>query len=250
SREPVLERTILALSETETADEAVLEILKQVSERKDVSVLIFTYRTISAVKLAALVESKFPGDFGPGGALAYHARMSKAVRERTRKSYLSGRSRCVVTTTALAAGVNFPTTDVIIRDLTFPGFGPLPLDQLSQMVGRAGRSHQPGHAFLVHRPSDGWKIDQLINQLSTPAFPALTSAIAGGTTANHSRSNSANTATVATAVLSLLARREEPLRRVEISDFFARSLVGTSFTTVLDDALQWICDTRRLLAYE
>jgi replicative superfamily II helicase len=79
----------------------------------------------------------------------------------------------------LAAGVNLPTTHVIVRDLTFQGTDPLPVDQLVQMAGRAGRGDKRGHAFFVHRKNDAWKIERLLTELKEPPFPELSSALRG-----------------------------------------------------------------------
>ena len=99
------------------------------------------------------------------------------MREKAIEAYLAGSSRCLVCTSALAAGVNLPASHVIVRDLTFAGVGPLHIEDLIQMSGRAGRGIRPGHAFFIHRPSDAWSLEELVENLEHPCLRSLTSAL-------------------------------------------------------------------------
>jgi Lhr-like helicase len=67
----------------------------------------------------------------------YHSKMSLASRDMVRQGLFSGKVRVVVSTSALAMGVNLPTSHVIIRDLTFPGVKHLSTAEIMQMIGRA-----------------------------------------------------------------------------------------------------------------
>jgi ATP-dependent DNA helicase len=248
-RQPLLDRTIITLNEEETADEAVLQIVSDLAPVAAANLLVFTYRTDSAVKLARLLNERLPGQFGVDGALAYHAKMPKAARDKVRDSSLSGRSRCVVTTTALAAGVNLPTTDVIVRDLTFQGIDPLPVDQLVQMAGRAGRGENCGHVFFIHRKNDAWEIDKLVDQLKEPPFPELSSALLGTRQQFDPQDRERHIPRAASVILSLLARTDTAMSEVQIEQFFKRSLVGDAFAGMLGEVIDWMCDSRRILAY-
>lgn len=53
----------------------------------------------------------------------------------------------------------------------------------------------------------------------------------------------------ASVILSLLARRDTAMSEAQIQQFFARSLVGDTFSKTLGEALHWMCDSRRILAY-
>ena len=234
-RQPLLDRTVVALNDEETADEAVLQIATELAPAADTNLLIFTYRTDGAAKLARLLNERLPGRFGVDGALAYHAQMPKTARDKVRASYCSGRSRCVVTTTALAAGVNLPTTHVIVRDLTFQGTDPLPVDQLVQMAGRAGRGDKRGHAFFIHRTNDAWKIERLLTELKEPPFPELSSALRGVGGRSKPRDRERYISSVASVILSLLAMRDAAMSEAQIENFFNRSLVGNAFAGALRD---------------
>ena len=156
-------------------------------------------------------------------------RCPRRLGTRCEPSYCSGRSRCVVTTTALAAGVNLPTTHVIVRDLTFQGTDPLPVDQLVQMAGRAGRGDKRGHAFFIHRTNDAWKIERLLSELKEPPFPKLSSALRGVGGRSKPRDRERCIPRAASVILSLLARRDAAMSETEIENFFNRSLVGNAF---------------------
>ena len=253
-RRPPLARTILQLEGEETADAVVSELATSILADGKNSLLIFTYRTASTSQLAASLSQKMGAVCGPSGARAYHARMPRAQREDARAAYLAGRSRCLVSTTALAAGVNLPATHLIIRDLTFHGVGPIPLDQLIQMAGRAGRGDKPGHAFLIHRPGDTWNLDELAEGLRSQRMPDLISALLPRRAAkSRARSTENDEATVeATAgfVLSLLARpRDVGLTSDQLRQFTSRSLAGPEILPHLDEAIRWLSDPGRLLAH-
>lgn len=253
-RRPPLARTILQLEGEETADAALADLASNILAEPKNSLLVFTYRTASTSQLADLLSQKLGAACGSAGARAYHARMPRAQREDARAAYLAGRSRCLVSTTALAAGVNLPATHLIIRDLTFHGVGPIPLDQLIQMAGRAGRGDNPGHAFLIHRPGDAWNLDDLAEGLRSQRMPDLISALLPRRVPkSRARSTENDETTVeATAgfVLSLLARpRDVGLTSDQLRQFTSRSLAGPEILPHLDVAIRWLSDPSRLLAH-
>src|SRR5262249_50257191 len=131
----------------------------------------FVYQTKATDRLATLLQGSLGACIGDEGPLAYHAQMSTARREAVRTSFGTGRSRCMVTTTALGLGVNLPATQVLIRDTTFPGVGRLEASELLQMMGRAGRGEHQGRAAAIVRPSDGWNADELACALRDEQLP-------------------------------------------------------------------------------
>jgi len=74
--------------------------------------------------------------------------MPATVKTALRMAYIKGETRCLVSTTALGAGVNLPATHVIVRDLTFGREGAVPIGDLLQMMGRAGRGERVGRAVV------------------------------------------------------------------------------------------------------
>src|SRR5205823_10168566 len=113
-------------------------------------------------------------------AAPYHSKMPASIRIATRQAFESGTARCLVSTTALGAGVNLPATCVIVRDLTFAGREPLPLRELLQMMGRAGRGNRTGYASALLKPKDAWSESELVAQISSPVLPELRSAMVPG----------------------------------------------------------------------
>lgn len=233
-RNPPLHKEIWALEESESADEAVTGFVKETLAVDSAQVLAFVYQTRSAEVLADRLRKVLDPGARP---MAYHARMSTAQREEVRQAFRSGRCRCVVTTTALALGVNLPASHVCIRDLTFPGAGILRPDEILQMMGRAGRGNQTGHAVAIIRPTDRMKAEELAGALREERLPELASSITIRESPPH--------------VLARLAGcPEQGFTAAELKQFFGRSLGGQALAGQVRDALDWLGDPRQLLAYE
>lgn len=83
-------------------------------------------------------------------AQAYHAGLSYYKKERIEKDFDKGKISCVVTTAALAAGVDFPASQVIFDSLVMGNKWINP-NEFSQMLGRAGRPsyHDRGIVYLL-----------------------------------------------------------------------------------------------------
>ncbi len=83
-------------------------------------------------------------------ARAYHAGMTYPQRRKIEEAFASGKIAVVVTTAALAAGVDFPASMVIFQSLMM-GTKTLTVGEFTQMLGRAGRlgKHDVGKAVLL-----------------------------------------------------------------------------------------------------
>ncbi|MFW9933907.1 MAG: DUF5814 domain-containing protein [Candidatus Thorarchaeota archaeon] len=83
-------------------------------------------------------------------ARAYHAGMTYPQRHKIENAFASGKIAVVVTTAALAAGVDFPASMVIFQSLMM-GTKTLTVGEFTQMLGRAGRlgKHDAGKAVLL-----------------------------------------------------------------------------------------------------
>ncbi len=83
-------------------------------------------------------------------AAAYHAGLSYYKKERIEKDFDKGKLEAVVTTAALAAGVDFPASQVIF-DTLMMGNKWISPNEFSQMLGRAGRPsyHDRGVVYLL-----------------------------------------------------------------------------------------------------
>lgn len=89
------------------------------------------------------------------GAAFHNAGLTNDQRKTVEKAFKSGHIRCIVATPTLAAGINLPARRVIIRDYRRydPNFGsiPIPILEIKQMSGRAGRPRydEVGEAVLL-----------------------------------------------------------------------------------------------------
>jgi helicase len=86
-------------------------------------------------------------------ALPYHAGLSYNERKNVEKRFGKGELPVVVTTAALAAGVDFPASQVIFESLAM-GIERLTVREFQQMLGRAGRPdyHDRGIVVLLADP--------------------------------------------------------------------------------------------------
>lgn len=83
-------------------------------------------------------------------AAAYHAGLSYSKKVRIEGKFLKQEISTVVTTAALAAGVDFPASQVIFESLTM-GNKWLTANEFHQMLGRAGRPsyHDLGKVYIL-----------------------------------------------------------------------------------------------------
>jgi len=84
---------------------------------------------------------------------AYHAGMQYDQRRKVEALFAEGKIDAVVTTAALAAGVDFPASQVIFDSLAM-GIEWLSVHEFNQMLGRAGRPgyHERGIVYLLPEP--------------------------------------------------------------------------------------------------
>lgn len=87
------------------------------------------------------------------GAKAYHAGLQYQERKKIEELFGQGKIDVVVTTAALAAGVDFPASHVIFESLAM-GIEWLTVHEFNQMLGRAGRPgyHDRGLVYVLAEP--------------------------------------------------------------------------------------------------
>lgn len=87
------------------------------------------------------------------GASAYHAGLQYPERKRIEELFGEGKIHTVVTTAALAAGVDFPASQVVFESLAM-GIEWLNVHEFNQMLGRAGRPgyHDMGLVYILAEP--------------------------------------------------------------------------------------------------
>ncbi|MCK5587478.1 MAG: DEAD/DEAH box helicase, partial [Candidatus Lokiarchaeota archaeon] len=109
--------------------------------------IIFTFSRRRCKELAKNLQ-------GRGiNAVPYHAGLTYPQRKRVETGFLMGQYSAVVTTAALAAGVDFPASQVIFEALSM-GINWLTVAEFEQMSGRAGRMnyHDRGKVVLLIAP--------------------------------------------------------------------------------------------------
>lgn len=250
-RRPPLQQEVIALEEGEKADDALVKTLSASLSENGNSALVFVYRTADAARLADQLSDKLGPQFGEKLSAAYHSKMPADKKAEVRAAYEKGELRCLVSTTALGAGVNLPATHVIVRDLTFGIEGPLPLRDLLQMMGRAGRGDRCGKASAILKPKDAWEEAKLVEQIKNPAMPELRSALLRDGVAWERRPvvRMAPESQAAKLILGELVRREKQTI-ADLSAYFSRSLGGKEIGNLVPGAIRWLCDAGKLLAWQ
>ncbi|WP_300606657.1 DUF5814 domain-containing protein [Methanohalophilus sp.] len=96
---------------------------------------------------------------------AYHAGLSLEKRRIIEKQFASGKLPVVVTTAALAAGVDFPASQVIFESLAM-GINWITQKEFLQMLGRAGRPdfHDRGVVILLASPEKNYSSEQAMTE--------------------------------------------------------------------------------------
>jgi helicase len=109
--------------------------------------IVFTNSRKNTERLAEyLRENHIP-------SLAYHGGLDHSQRKYVEKFFEKQKIACVVTTAALAAGVDFPASMVIFYNLSM-GIQELTVADFEQMSGRAGRlkKHDLGKVYMLVNP--------------------------------------------------------------------------------------------------
>ncbi|HYM40297.1 MAG TPA: DEAD/DEAH box helicase [Thermoplasmata archaeon] len=115
--------------------------------------------TSMAARLAKCIE---------GGVAFHNAGLTNAQRGLVEKAFKRRQLVCLVATPTLAMGVNTPARRVLIRDLNRydlnMGLSPIPVLEIKQMAGRAGRPKYDtyGEAILFAKDID--EVDELMDE--------------------------------------------------------------------------------------
>lgn len=142
-RYPKLHRSVAV---TEDSNTLVLQRARDVISDPDRGMLVFVYTKRDAEKLAALLASETGA---PDQICYFHAGLPRDQRKVLAQAIRDRRIRIVATTTSLKLGMNFPVTDVIIRDPIWEGKKRLQTADVLQMMGRAGRGNVTGEATII-----------------------------------------------------------------------------------------------------
>lgn len=99
------------------------------------------------------------------GVAPYHAGLTQEERRSVEDRFEKGQLKAVVTTAALAAGVDFPASQVIFDSLAM-GIEWLTVQEFQQMSGRAGRPdyHDLGKVVILAEPGGSYSRDSRMKE--------------------------------------------------------------------------------------
>ncbi len=94
------------------------------------------------------------------GAAFHHAGLTNPQRKLVESSFRKRLLKCIIATPTLAAGINLPARTVVVRDVrrydAGMGYSTIPVLEIKQMCGRAGRPRfdRNGEAILVAKDEE------------------------------------------------------------------------------------------------
>ncbi len=182
-RYPKLEKWVYCLEE-EDANQVLLAEIPEILQTPGTSVLVFVYQTASAETLATTIASVLSGRKIKKGDLSatenagvawFHSKLSSATKQHIVQAMSEGQIRVVVSTTALAMGINLPATHVFVRDINFTGVRDLDTSDLMQMIGRAGRGDKSGEGIILLGKQNVSKETEIVNDVTNEVIPTVRS---------------------------------------------------------------------------
>lgn len=173
TRTPPLHLEVLALDDENVTDDVLFTELDAALADEESSALVFVHRRRDAEGLAAELRERADLRWGP--IAAYHSGLTQERRAELADGLRAGRCRCLITTTALAMGVNLPATHVFVRDSRRCSTTPAQVAELLQLLGRAGRGDRQGQGKVLYRPRRGLSAESLTAALRDQTLPPLCS---------------------------------------------------------------------------
>ena len=156
-----------------SAESEALKLAKRVTKKltktnpqklKDLNALAFS---IEGSRQSAMADKLV--ECLRGGTAFHHAGLTHSQRKAIEKAFKDGLIFCLTATPTLAAGVNLPARRVLVRDIKRWDDGmsrPLPVMEIRQMLGRAGRPKYDdyGEAWILCKGTDGWEVADLVSE--------------------------------------------------------------------------------------
>jgi len=176
-----------------------------------------------------------------GGVAFHHAGLTHSQRKEIEAAFKQGLLVALTATPTLAAGVNLPARRVLVRDIKRWDDGmsrPLPVMEIRQMLGRAGRPKYDdfGEAWILCKGTDGWEIaDEVSAKYFFGPIEDITSKLA-------------SEPAMRMHLLSLITSGGMQ-HRSSIVDFFKATFLGYCMSSSvleerLDKMLNWLIDER------
>jgi len=179
-----------------------------------------------------------------GGVAFHHAGLSHTQRKTIEDSFRKGKLLAIVATPTLAQGVNLPARRVIVRDYrrwssVAGGSMPVPVMEIRQMLGRAGRPKydNAGDAWIIAK-NDDEELDLVDRYLLSDA-EEVTSKLA-----NPSALRPEEDPALLTHLLSIIAtsgiRDRDALSRFFGETFLATQIESNMLESRIDDVISWL----------
>ena len=176
-----------------------------------------------------------------GGTAFHHAGLTHSQRKIVEEAFKSGIISCLTATPTLAAGVNLPARRVLVRDIKRWDDGmsrPLPVMEIRQMLGRAGRPKYDdfGEAWVLCKGTDGWEVADMVSEkYFFGEVEPIISKLSGEPA-------------LRTHILSIIASGGIQ-HRGAIGDFFAATFLGHStpnqvLNDKIDETIRWLVEER------
>ncbi|MBC64183.1 MAG: hypothetical protein CMB15_00895 [Euryarchaeota archaeon] len=186
-----------------------------------------------------------------GGVAFHHAGLSNGQRKKVEELFKNGDIFCIVATPTLAQGVNLPARRVVIRDVKRWSSAasrnmPMPIMEIKQMLGRAGRPKydKKGDAWIVSKNQD----EEIKNVehflLSEPEN--VTSKLA-----NPNAITAEEDPALLTHILSLIATSDMNDRDA-LGKFFSKTFLSTHLESEdlenqIDRVIKWLSDNDMII---
>ncbi|MBI87999.1 MAG: hypothetical protein CMB67_03090 [Euryarchaeota archaeon] len=180
-----------------------------------------------------------------GGVGFHHAGLTSSQRRTVERAFREGSLLCIVATPTLAQGVNLPASRVVVRDskrwsTIAARRMPLPIMEVRQMMGRAGRPgfDEFGEAFLVTKNSQ--EESDLVDLYLNGDLEDVTSKLA-----NPSALRAEEDGALLTHILSIVATAgvndRDAISRFLSKTFLASQMDSENLESRADDVLCWLC---------
>ena len=199
-----------------------------------------------SVRESGSVSAKALANAVRGGVGFHHAGLTSSQRRVVEEGFRTGNLLCIVATPTLAQGVNLPASRVVIRDsrrwsTVAARSMPLPVMEVRQMMGRAGRPgfDEFGESFLVSKSKQDE--DSLIDLYLKGEPEDVTSKLA-----NPGAQNAEEDGALLAHILSIVATAgiddRDAISRFLSKTFLSSQMNPETLEARTDDVLYWLCE--------
>ena len=199
-----------------------------------------------SVRESGSVTAKALANAVRGGVGFHHAGLTSSQRRVVEEGFRTGNLLCIVATPTLAQGVNLPASRVVIRDsrrwsTVAARSMPLPVMEVRQMMGRAGRPgfDDFGESFLVSKSKQDE--DSLIDLYLKGEPEDVTSKLA-----NPGAQNAEEDGALLAHILSIVATAgiddRDAISRFLTKTFLSSQMNPETLEARTDDVLYWLCE--------